>query len=269
MPRTIQFPLSPVSPLSQEDLPPDSPLDLFRDDDSPLSTLSPQSSFETNEAQYGVKYSWSGGTSTIDDRVSKSEEMGQEVSVTINSQEVVAPEPMYGATPRSGTASMYDATPKAGTARRFEDTPKAGTARRFEATPKAGTASRFEDTPKAGTASRNSGPRRNRGDNQRSDNAEDENDLSTPSWDIDQTFSFRKKEEKKQESRHQPQPSQSSFSGIWDFINAIGLSRSESMSPDEEGATIKGDSSNEVDRPPRLTESMENDLFAQEVGLML
>ena len=49
--------------------------------------------------------------------------------------------------------------------------------------------------------------------NIRSDCAnDDQNHFSTPSWDIDKTFSSRKKDEDNQQTTHQPNQSQSSFS---------------------------------------------------------
>ena len=136
----------------------------------------------------------------------------------------------------------------------------------------------------------------------------DDEHLATPSWDIHQTFSFRKnnKETGKKTSlqkqtqsqgvaeshshrtpHHNLQHSQSSFSMIWDIVSlSVGLSRSESMSAavsfaeeasegqGEESATVPqrescNERGEEVNESPGLSESMENDLFAQEVGLML
>lgn len=275
----------PLSPLSNDDLPPDSSSagqQQHQDGDSPLSTLaSPQSSFETNEASYSVRYSWSGTrTSSIDERRG-GREFGQEVTVITEGLDEpqhipddVPRELKYGLpTPKS---EMYGATPKAGTvSKKYDSTPKAGSANRYDATPKAGTAAkRLDATFKAGNDTRtikiDQDATNNKQDNRI--NSYDENHLATPSWDIDQTFSFRKSQkngQQEQQHQHQPQRSQSSFSGLWDFMSAIGLSRSESMAADKEGATVQADDSNETDEEPHLTESTENDLFAMEVGLML
>ncbi|KAL7539238.1 LOW QUALITY PROTEIN: hypothetical protein ACHAXR_009109 [Thalassiosira sp. AJA248-18] len=259
-----------LSPLSLEDLPsddPDSPVP--PDPDSPLSTLSPRSSFETMDANYSVQYSWSGGRSARDHLANESNEFGQEVTV-INEASGQDAQDVPRETSRG--SGMNGATPTGFASSRYEDTPRAGTANRYDDTPRAGTANRFEDTPKAGTASSNIGQRQNGSKQQRLSIAtgrDDENQhLSTPSWDIDQTFSFRKNQENKKSPYHLPQRSQSSFSGLWDFMSAIGLSRSESMAADEDGAALKDDNSNEMDGPPGFTESTENDLFAMEVGLM-
>lgn len=77
--------------------------------------------------------------------------------------------------------------------------------------------------------------------------------LSTPSWDIDKTFSFRKRSETKEESR-----TTKPYWGTWDFGSGT-LSRSMSM---------KDTSFNDDSLEP-LPESLENEFFAMDVGLML
>lgn len=275
------------SPLSNDDLPPDSPPSAGqqqpRDGDSPLSTLdSPKSSFETNEASYSVRYSWSGTrTSSIDElRRGDGRQFGQEV--TVLTEGLDEPQHVLDDTPRelkyglpTPKSEMYGATPMAGTnGKKYDSTPKAGSANMYDATPKAGTAKRLDTTQKAGTATRTINIDHDNVTNNKQENrinSYDENHLATPSWDIDQTFSFRKSQNngQQQQEQHQPQRSQSSFSGLWDLVSAIGLSRSESMAADREGATVLADDSNETDDEPHLAESTENDLFAMEVGLML
>lgn len=90
--------------------------------------------------------------------------------------------------------------------------------------------------------------------------------LSTPSWDIDKTFSFRKKSTKGKSTRHQSQRSQSSIA-MWDILSSIGPSRSDSMMSVNEESKIQDDDSDENNE--RLTEETENDLYAMQVGLML
>jgi hypothetical protein len=87
--------------------------------------------------------------------------------------------------------------------------------------------------------------------------------LSTPSWDIDNTFSFCKKNTKNKEARHLPQRSQSSIP-VWDILSAIGISRSESTVIDD-SAKIQRD---DLEPHERMQEETENDLFAMQVGLM-
>ena len=209
---------------------------------------------------------------------------------------------VLGSTPKSRSGNVYNTTPKSATGSMMGATPKAGSANRIrntDSTPKAGTnnrRTRSEAIPKLGSANAipsniSTKPYHTRSEQEqnKSVSTDDEgygpNDenydnpfLSTPSWDIDQTFSFRKNSVKKKQQNDggegdiEPQRSQSSFSGLWDFISA-GLSRSESMAPEdndrgEGGSTLQVDSSEE-DGPPFLTESKENDLFAMEVGLML
>lgn len=78
--------------------------------------------------------------------------------------------------------------------------------------------------------------------------------LSTPSWDIDKTFSFRKRGETKEESR-----TTKPYWGTWDLFGSGSLSRSMSM---------KESSFNDDSLEP-LPESLENEFFAMDVGLML
>ena len=268
----------PLSPLSQEGLATFESSSQEAEDNSPLSILSHQSSFETDNARYGVKYSWSGGESTIDD--------GQEATFTINtkheSDDDVIHELSYGTTPRAGSTTkssrrlMHNATPKAGSANsnnmHYEETPKAGTSSKGKLSVSATSAvgSEYE------------------GDNHQ---------LSTPSWDIEKTFSFRKKQQqssdnvypKKETTKDQQlqhpyhnnnqsesdHRSQSSLSGIWDKMYAsIGLSRSESLvdnsSANGHVAVVDGDNMNDerMNESP-LSEARENEVFALEVGLML
>ena len=259
----------PLSPLSQEGLATFESSSQEAEDNSPLSTLSHQSSIETDNAHYGVKYSWSGGESTIDD--------GQEATFTINtkheSDDDVIHELSYGTTPKAGsTRLLHNATPKAGSANsnnmHYEETPKAGTGKLSVSATSAG--SEYE------------------GDNHQ---------LSTPSWDIEKTFSFRKKQQqssdgiypKKETTRDQQQlqhpyhnnnqsesdhRSQSSLSGIWDKMYAsIGLSRSESIvdnsSDNGHVAVVGGNMNDERMNESPLSEARENEVFALEVGLML
>lgn len=78
--------------------------------------------------------------------------------------------------------------------------------------------------------------------------------LSTPSWDIDKTFSFRKRGETKEESR-----TTKPYWGTWDLFGSGSLSRSMSMK----------ESSFSDDSLEPLPESLENEFFAMDVGLML
>lgn len=87
------------------------------------------------------------------------------------------------------------------------------------------------------------------------------NHLSTPSWDIDNTFSFYKKNMKSKETRHQSQRSQSSIP-TWDMLSTIGQSKSESMVIDDSSKMHRGEPHEQ------LREEEENDLYAMQVGLM-
>jgi hypothetical protein len=78
--------------------------------------------------------------------------------------------------------------------------------------------------------------------------------LSTPSWDIDKTFSFRRRGETKEESR-----TTKPYWGTWDLFGSGSVSRSMSM---KEGSV------NDDSLEP-LPESLENEFFAMDVGLML
>ena len=90
------------------------------------------------------------------------------------------------------------------------------------------------------------------------------NYLSTPSWDIDNTFSFCKNDTKNKEARHLTQRSLSSIP-VWDILSAIGISRSDSTVIDESSKIQRDDR----DEPhERMQEETENDLFAMQVGLM-
>lgn len=249
---------------------------LDHEDDSPLSTLSPTTSFDNIEAQdSNLKFIWRDGPSTAD-----GQEFGQEVTMVNEAsagQKLQEDVSKYDATPKSGgTGTRYDATylmseldsivastPKAGTK------PKADTGDRYSYVP-----NRYNNaTPKAGTAARRSDRINLSLDQDASEDFYDQNELTTPSWDIDRVFSFRDKKEP-------PQPRQetipTSFSGIWDVVSAIGSWATHHSGGEEdkatnhtgEGETIQGDSSNEVDGPQNLREAQENDLFAMEVGLM-
>lgn len=244
---------------------------LHRGNGSPLSALSPApSSFESDEAQYCVNYTWSGAISAVDNPLGVNEEVGLEVSASSNdSAQDVKSEFAYGPTPGPG----YEATPRAG-----------GGASRCATTPKAGTANRQRDaTPKMGS-SKSSSARRHPSSSTSTAGVGNQKSLSTPSWDISQTFSFRAKtlmreQDLRTHPEHQPTPkSPSSFSGIWDgILGTIGLSRSGSVPVEKEDNTVQpgssndsSDGNNEVHAlPPDMSESQENDLFAAEVGLML
>lgn len=248
----------PISPLSQEGLATFESSSQEAEDNSPLSLLSHQSSFETDNAHYNVKYSWSGGESTIDN--------GQEATFTINtkheSDDDVIRELSYGITPKAGSTT--------------------------KSTKRLCNNIHHEETPKAGTSS-STGLCEYEGDNHQ---------LSTPSWDIEKTFSFRKKQRqssdgiypKKETTKDQQlqhpyhnnqsdldHRSQSSLSGIWDKMYAsIGMSRSESVVDNSNnGHDVAVDDSDnimvtndEMNESP-LSEARENEVFALEIGLML
>ena len=149
---------------------------------------------------------------------------------------------MYGAASKAGSASMYDATLAAEKCSNFEEygmfqnTPRAGAANRHGAKTTADkyAMSTFDND---GTSAAN----------------------STPSWDIGNTFYFRKKDETKGETRHNRQKIQSSgMMGLFS-MNRLSQSMSGSMEDDEDDKSPEN----------RLAESVENDLFAMDVGLML
>ena len=103
----------------------------------------------------------------------------------------------------------------------------------------------FENTPRASNPNR---------DAQYPVGVANRHGLSTPSWDIDKTFSFRKRGETKEESR-----TTKPYWGTWDLFGSGSLSRSMSM---------KESSFNDDSLEP-LPESLENEFFAMDVGLML
>ena len=192
------------------------------DDDSLLSTLSPQSSTQTSDIQYG----WSVGVrSTLDEQ----EELfvnTQDASCGVN----------YGRTPKASTVDKLNT----------------GSISMHRVTHKQEMTSMSDMTPRVGNTSQ--------GTYNHTDNHDMNHNLSTPSWDIDNTFSFRKKKEKNMEKRHHLTP-------MWDILGALSLSRSESMSTHQERARIQGDCSDEIHAPS--AESTENDFFAMQVGLIL
>ena len=180
---------------------------------------------------------------------------------------------LFGFTPKTDSASMFGSPPKADAANRhdttttvdknsmFEASPMADAASSYGRTPSADRYSMFEKTPKAGAANRY-------GAKTTADKyamSTFDNDLtyaanSTPSWDIDNTFSFRKKDETNGETRYNQQKIQS-YSGIRGLfsMNRLSPSMSGSMKDDEDDKSSEN----------HLAESVENDLFAMDVGLML
>jgi len=135
-----------------------------------------------------------------------------------------------------------------------------GTPNMHGVTPKQGTT----NTPRVGNTRRNTYDHY-AAENITRDNLDGKHPLSTPSWDIDNKFSFCKKNAKSKESRHQPQRSLSSIP-MWEVLSAIGLSRSESTMNDDR-PKIQGDD-RDVPHHEQLREEAENDLFAMQVGLM-
>jgi hypothetical protein len=132
---------------------------------------------------------------------------------------------------------------------RIVATPKAKTLM-LEVTPKVDAASIcaekyavFENTPRAS----------NYRDAQYPVGVANRHGLSTPSWDIDKTFSFRRRGETKEESR-----TTKPYWGTWDLFGSGSVSRSMSM---KEGSVD--------DSLEPLPESLENEFFAMDVGLML
>ncbi len=119
-------------------------------------------------------------------------------------------------------------------------------------------------TPRVGNTRRSTCDQQNYATENATVNLEVRNHLSTPSWDIDNTFSFCKKNTKNKQERHLSQRSQSSIP-VWDILSAIGISRSESTVIDE-SAKIQCDDRDEPNE--RMQEETENDLFAMQVGLM-
>ena len=246
---------------------------LDHEDDSPLSTLSPTTSLDNIEAQdSNLKFIWSDRSSTAD-----GQEFGQEVTMVNEAsagQKLQEDVSKYDATPTAGRGTRYDATYLMSELDSIvASTPKAGTNRvdtgdRYSYVP-----NRYNATPKAGTAARRSDRINLSLDQDASEDFYDQNELTTPSWDIDRVFSFRDKQEP-QQNRQETIPT--SFSGIWDVVSAIGSWATHHSGDEEEkatnytgeGETIQGDSSNEVDGPQNLREAQENDLFAMEVGLM-
>jgi hypothetical protein len=180
---------------------------------------------------------------------------------------------LNGKAPTAGKRSKLEATPKAGAmiSKIFGFTPKAGSTlinsttiedaeNRFDTTLTANKRM-FDATPKAGAANRHGttlpGKHATRLTSDSDGNCETH---SIPSRDIDNTFSFREKNEKRGEIRNHQKRSQSS-SGMWDVFSAINLSLSKSVSmKDAEG---------DVSPEPCLAEADENDLFAMDVGLAL
>ena len=180
-------------------------------------------------------------------------------------------ESLHDTTPTAGKCSKLESTPKAGVVmirKMFGFTPKAGSimfesttiedaANRFDTTPTLNKRM-FDATPKAGAANRHGttfhATRRT------SDNDGTRDAHSIQSRDIDNEFSFRKKDEKTGETRKHQKKSQSS-SGMWDIFSAINLSLSKSVSMND---------AEDGERPePCLAEADENDLFAMDVGLAL
>jgi hypothetical protein len=182
---------------------------------------------------------------------SDADELCCEASTTDDGQELmlvnkdVSRELTFGTTSKPDSTRMFASTPKADAANRYDMTPKADKNRMFDATPRAGTANRnrHATTLTAGE------------DNGRTYAAH-----STPSWDIDNTFFFCRKDEKKEDTRVN-QPRIHASSGIKDLFSLISLSLSKSVD-------MKDDEDDESPES-RFTEAAENDLFAMDVGLML
>jgi hypothetical protein len=213
-----------------------------------LSTMMPDDLLEPvfsalsfdSDANDGVVYEWScGSSSTTND--------GQELMLL---NEDVTRELTFAPSTKPGSTSMYGAASKAGSASIHDVTPSSEKCCNFEATPKAGATNRHGVKT---TADKYATRRTFDNDGTHAAN-------STPPWDIDNAFSFCKNDEKKGETRCN-QPKIQSSSGIWGLfiMNSLSRSKSGSMKDDEDDKSPE----------PRLAESVENDLFAMDVGLML